>query len=219
MNVYFRCNTNSYFKFHELYMSYKKSFILLILFFVCSEDSVSQNLNASVVNVIHADTVEYNDPFQVSFAIINTGNFPIYDSICNVNIICTPPSVPVNQAPISITYQHPIPSQIFFPGDTLFIDLFTNPLPGGPFFYLTAGDNLIVIWPSFETPVTPVTADTSITPVFVLSTIADLNNFSPKSDLQQDIYIYDILGKRHKTTNNIPFGNIYIRNGKKFIRR
>ena len=197
-------------------MSYKKSFVLLILFFVCSEDSVSQNLNASVVNVIHADTVEYNDPFQLLCAIVNTGSFAIYDSICNVNIICTPPSVPINQAPLSIIHQYPIPSQIFFPGDTLYIDLLNNPLPGGPFFYSTAGDNLIVIWPSFETPVT---ADTSITPVFVTSTITDLNNFSPKSDLQQDIYIYDVLGKRHKTTNNIPFGNFYIRNGKKFIRR
>ena len=198
------------------FMSYKKSFILLILLFVCSEDAFSQNLNASVVNVIHADTVDYNDDFYLLCAIVNTGNFAIYDSICNVNIIFTPSSIPIQQSPISVTYQHPIPSQIFFPGDTLFIDLFTNPLPSSPFFYLTAGDNLIVIWPSFETPVT---ADTSITPVFVLSTIADLNNFSPKSDLQQDIYIYDILGKRHKTTNNIPFGNIYIRNGKKFIRR
>lgn len=216
MNVYFRCNTNLYFKFHELYMSYKKSFIMLILFFVCSQDSVSQNLNASVVNVIHADTVEYNDPVMLLCAIVNTGSFAIYDSICNVNIICTPPSVPINQAPLSITYQYPIPSQIFFPGDTLFIDLFSNPLPGGPFFHSTAGDNLIVIWPSFATPVT---ADTSITPVFVTSTITDLNEFSPKSDLQQDIYIYDVLGKRHKTTNNIPFGNFYIRNGKKFIRR
>lgn len=216
MNIYFRCNTNLYFKFHELYMSYKKSFIMLILFFVCSQDSVSQNLNASVVNVVHADTVEYNDPVMLLCAIVNTGSFAIYDSICNVNIICTSPSVPINQAPLYFTFQHPIPSQIFFPGDTLFIDLFTNPIPGGPFFYSTAGDNLIVIWPSFETPVT---ADTSITPVFVTSTITDLNEFSPKSDLQQDIYIYDVLGKRHKTTNNIPFGNFYIRNGKKFIRR
>lgn len=197
-------------------MSYKKSFIMLILFFVCSQDSVSQNLNASVVNVVHADTVEYNDPVMLLCAIVNTGSFAIYDSICNVNIICTPPSVPINQAPLYFTFQHPIPSQIFFPGDTLYIDLFSNPLPGGPFFYSTAGDNLIVIWPSFETPVT---ADTSITPVFVTSTITDLNEFSPKSDLQQDIYIYDVLGKRHKTTNNIPFGNFYIRNGKKFIRR
>ena len=198
------------------FMSYKKSFILLILLFVCSEDAFSQNLNASVVNVIHADTVEYNDDFYLLCAIVNTGNFAIYDSICNVNIIFTPSSIPIQQSPISVTYQHPIPSQIFFPGDTLFIDFFNNPLPGGPFLYQSLGDNLIVIWPSFETPVT---ADTSITPVFVKSTITDLNEFSSKSDLQQDIYIYDVLGKRHKTANNIPFGNFYIRNGKKFIRR
>jgi len=56
------------------FMSYKKSFILLILLFVCSEDAFSQNLNASVVNVIHADTVEYNDDFYLLCAIVNTGN-------------------------------------------------------------------------------------------------------------------------------------------------
>jgi hypothetical protein len=187
-----------------------------ILVFICCVVLVSKTIKSQVVSVEgvwHADTVQYAAPFSLGFWFVNTGNTPILDSVITANIVITP----VNAAPQNwqiLTFIQNVPQGIFAPGDSLFI--LNNPLNGGAQLYQQAGDNLVVIWPSF---VVPVTIDTSTTPLYVIPPITSINDMIPHINKAPSYYIYDVLGRRYDNINNIPTGSMYIRDGKKYIRK
>ena len=187
-----------------------------ILVFICCVVLVSKTVKSQVVSVEgvwHADTVQYAAPFSLVFWFVNTGNTPIIDSVIIANIAITP----VNAAPQNwqiLTFTQNIPQGVFSPGDSLY--MLNNPLNGGPQLYQQAGDNLIVIWPSF---VVPVTIDTSITPLYVIPTTTSINEMIPPFDKASSYYIYDVLGRRYDNIKHISIGSMYIRDGKKYIRK
>jgi len=189
-----------------------------ILVFICCVFLVSKTLKSQVVSVEgvwHADTVQYVAPFSLEFWFVNTGNTSILDSVITANIVI----FPVNAAPQNwqiLTFIQSIPQGVFAPGDSLFIDDLNNPLNGGPQLYQQAGDNLVVIWPSF---VVPVTIDTSITPLYVIPPTTSINEMIPPINKAPSYYIYDILGRRYDNINHISIGSMYIRDGKKYIRK
>ena len=187
-----------------------------ILVFICCVVLVSKTVKSQIVSVEgvwHADTVQYAAPFSFGFWFVNTGNTSILDSVITANIVITP----VNSAPQNwqiLTFTQNIPQGIFAPGDSLYI--LNNPLNGGPQLYQQAGDNLVVIWPSFTVPAT---SDTSITPLYVIPPITSINEMISPINKASSYYIYDVLGRRYDNINDIPIGVMYIRNGEKYIRK
>ena len=187
-----------------------------ILVFICCVILVSETVNSQVVSVEgvwHADTVQYAAPFSLGFWFVNTGNTSILDSVIIANIVISP----VNAAPQNwqvLTFTQNIPQGVFAPGDSLYI--LNNPLNGGAQLYQQAGDNLVVIWPSF---VVPVTVDTSITELYVIPPTTSINEMIPPINKAPSYYIYDILGRRYSNINHISIGSMYIRDGKKYIRK
>lgn len=189
-----------------------------ILVFICCVVLVSETVNSQVVSVEgvwHADTVQYAAPFSLGFWFVNTGNTPIIDTAILANIAI----VPVNAVPQNwqiLNIWQIIPQGVFAPGDSLFIDDLNIPLNGGPQLYQQAGDNLVVIWPSFTVPAT---TDTSITPLYVIPPTTSINEMIPPFDKAPSYCIYDVLGRRYDNINDIPIGSMYIRDGKKYIRK
>jgi len=189
-----------------------------ILVFTCCVVLVSKTLKSQVVSVEgvwHADTVQYAAPFSLGFWFVNTGNTSIIDSAITANIAIAPVNAALQNLQI-LTFTQSIPQGVFAPGDSLFIDDLNIPLNGGPQLYQQAGDNLVVIWPSF---VVPVTIDTSITPLYVIPPITSINEMIPPFDKASSYYIYDVLGRRYDNINHISIGSMYIRDGKKYIRK
>ena len=187
-----------------------------ILVFICCVVLVSKTLKSQVVSVEgvwHADTVQYAAPFSLGFWFVNTGNTSILDSVITANIVISP----VNAAPQNwqiLTFTQNIPQGVFSPGDSLYI--LNNPLNGGAQLYQQAGDNLVVIWPSFTVPAT---ADTSITPLYVIPPTTSINEMIPPINTDSPFYIYDVLGRRYHNIDYIPIGSMYIIDGKKYIRK
>ena len=187
-----------------------------ILVFICCVVLVSETVNSQVVSVKgvwHADTVQYAAPFSLGFWFVNTGNTSILDSVITANIVISP----VNASPQNwqiLTFTQNIPQGIFAPGDSLY--MLNNPLNGGPQLYQQAGDNLVVIWPSFTVPAT---ADTSITPLYVIPPTTSINEMIPPINTDSPFYIYDVLGRRYHNIDYIPIGSMYIIDGKKYIRK
>ena len=139
-----------------------------ILVFICCVVLVSKTVKSQIVSVEgvwHADTVQYAAPFSLGFWFVNTGNTSILDSVITANIVISP----VNASPQNwqiFSFTEIIPQGIFDVGDTLYIsDLYNNPLNGGAQLYQQAGDNIVIIWPSF---VVPVSSDTSASPLYVV---------------------------------------------------
>ena len=189
-----------------------------ILVFMCCVVLVSKTLKSQVVSVEgvwHADTVQYAAPFSLGFWFVNTGNTSIIDSAITANIVITPSNL-ASQNWQTLTFTQSIPQGVFAPGDSIFISDLNTPLNGGPQLYQQAGDNLVVIWPSF---VVPVTIDTSITPLYVIPPTTSINEMISPINKAPSYYIYDILGRRYDNINYIPIGSMYIRDGKKYIRK
>ena len=189
-----------------------------ILFFICCVVLFSKTVNSQVVSVEgvwHADTVQYAAPFFLEILFVNTGNTPIVDTAITANIVITPVNGPSQNWQI-LTFTQSIPQGVFAPGDSLFIDDLNAPLNGGAQLYQQAGDNLVVIWPSF---LVPFTIDTSITPLHVIPPITSINEMTPPINKASSYYIYDILGRRYDNINHILIGSMYIRDGKKYIRK
>ena len=185
---------------------------------MCCVFLVSKTIKSQVVSVEgvwHADTVQYAAPFSLGFWFVNTGNVPIIDSFIIANIAITP----ANAAPQNwqtLTYIQSIPLGVFAPADSIFISDLNTPLNGGAQLYQQAGDNLVVIWPSFTVPAT---IDTSITTLYVIPPTTSINQMIPSVNKDPSYYIYDILGRRYDNTKYISTGSMYIRDGKKYIRR
>ena len=169
----------------------------------------------SVEGVWHADTVQYAAPFFLEILFVNTGNTPIVDTAITANIVITPVNGPSQNWQI-LTFTQSIPQGVFAPGDSLFIDDLNAPLNGGAQLYQQAGDNLVVIWPSFTVPAT---IDTSITPLYVIPPTTSINEMTPSINTASHFYIYDILGRKYDNIKYISMGSMYIRDGKKYIRK
>ena len=190
-----------------------------ILVFICCVVLVSKTVSSQIIyecsveGVWHADSVQYAAPFSLGFWFVNTGNTSLFDSLITANIMI----IPVNANPLNgqiLTFTQNIPQGVFAPGDSLY--MLNNPLNGGPQLYQQAGDNLVVIWPSFTVPAT---IDTSITPLYVIPPITSINETIPPINKAPSYYIYDILGRRYDNINHISIGSMYIRDGKKYIRK
>ena len=189
-----------------------------ILVFICCVVLVSKTLKSQVVSVEgvwHADTVQYAAPFSLGFWFVNTGNTSIIDSAITANIVITPSNL-ASQNWQTLTFTQSIPQGVFAPGDSIFINDLNAPLQGGAQLYQQAGDNLVVIWPSF---VVPATIDTSITPLYVIPPTTSINEMTPPFDKASSYYIYDVLGRRYDNIKHISIGSMYIRDGKKYIRK
>ena len=189
-----------------------------ILVFICCVVLVSKTITSQVVSVEgvwHADTVQYVAPFSLGFWFVNTGNTSIIDSAITANIAIAPVNAALQNWQI-LTFIQSIPQGVFAPGDSIFIDDLNASLNGGAQLYQQAGDNLVVIWPSF---VVPVTIDTSITLLYVIPPTTSINEMIPPINKAPSFYIYDVLGRRYDNINYISKGSMYIRDGKKYIRK
>ena len=194
---------------------YKKILVFICCVGLLPKTLKSQVLSVSVEGVWHADTVQYAAPFSLGFWFVNTGNTYILDSVITANIVITPfNSLQGNMDPLTFTQS--IPQGVFAPGDSLFIDDLIPPLTGGAQLYQQAGDNLVVIWPSF---VAPVTIDTSITALYVIPPTTSINEMISPINKASSYYIYDVLGRRYDNIKHISIGSMYIRDGKKYIRK
>jgi len=184
-----------------------------LLFIICCIVSVSKNANSQIISlesVSHADTVQYADPFSLMFWFVNTGNTSLFTDSITANIAIHS----VNTSPIQIlTFTQNIPQGIFAPGDSVILDALIN---GGPQLYQQAGDNLVVIWPSF---VVPVSSDTSITPLYVIPPVTSVDEVNYPIYEESNNFIYDLMGRRYYNINNLLKGTMYIRGGKKYIKK
>ena len=190
-----------------------------ILVFICCVVLVSKTVSSQIIyecsveGVWHADSVQYAAPFSLGFWFVNTGNTSLLDSVITANIAISPVNAATQNWQI-LTFTQNIPQGVFAPGDSLY--MLNNPLNGGPQLYQQAGDNLVVIWPSF---VVPVTIDTSTTPLYVIPPITSINEMIPPINKAPSYYIYDVLGRRYDNIKHISTGSMYIRDGKKYIRK
>ena len=191
-------------------MSFKK------FIFTCLIVLVSKNLSSQIISVEgvwHADTVQYADPFNLEFWLVNTGNSSLISDSISAKIIVVPiASNSLNSMPISITRN--IPLGVLAPGDS--INMLNTPLIGGSQLYQQAGDNIVIIWPSSTQTIVP---DTSITSLYVINSIASIHQFDTLFKTQDLSEIYDLLGRRYYNIKSIPPGVMYIRNGKKYIKK
>ena len=191
-------------------MSFKK------FIFTCFIVLVSKNLSSQIISVEgvwHADTVQYADPFNLEFWLVNTGNSSLISDSISANIVVVPiGSNQLNWQSTSITRN--IPQGILAPGDS--INMLNTPLLGGSQLYQQIGDNIVIIWPSSIQMIVP---DTSITSLYVIDSSTSIYRLNASFETQGLSYIYDLLGRRYDNIQSIPRGTMYIRNGNKYIKK
>ena len=180
--------------------------IILVILFISSININAQSV--SVKGVIHADTAQVNSPFPLSFYFVNTGSDTLFMDSITANIGFSFLGAP--QIPVQLSFSEDIPLNIFAPGDSI---SFINPLFPLPF--LSTGDHIVIIWPSSIVPIIP---DTSITDVYVISTISNVNENLSQNMNKFNVKIYDLLGRKYDDINCIPIGTIYIKDSKKYIK-
>lgn len=173
----------------------------------------SININAqsvSVKGVIHADTVQMNTSFSLSFYLVNTGLVTFFMDSITANIAISAPGMPT--IPIQISSLLNIPQSIFAPGDSVF---FEDPQIPPILLALSAGDHIVTIWPS---SIVPIIADSSITDLHIISTISNINENLTQNIGKCKADIYDLTGRRYDNITCVPTGVIYIRDSKKYIK-
>ena len=192
-----------------------KSYIIIFLICFISYNSIAQSVK--VLGVNHADSVQHDAPFYLNtFYIVNDGNIPIQGSSYHLYFSVVPnnPSLPGSNFSGHL-FNGTIPNQVLLPGDSL-VWQFNFPITGGVNLYQQAGGHTVIIWPSF---VTPVTIDTSTTPLYVLPQITSIFE-----DIELDIndtnnMFYDMLGRKIDNIINLPSGTMYFSgNGKRYIK-
>ena len=179
---------------------------ICIILFISSINLKAQFV--SVKGVFHADTAQVNTPFPLSFYFVNSGPDTLFMDSIIANVGFSILGVP--QIPIQLSFSENIPLNIFAPGDSIFI---LDPLINLPF--LSTGDHIVIIWPSSIVPIVP---DTSITDLYIISPISNINENFPQDFNKFNADIYDLLGRRYDDINCIPLGTIYIRDSKKYIK-
>ena len=192
-----------------------KSYIINFLICFISYNSIAQSVK--VLGVNHADSVQHDAPFYLNtFYIVNDGNIPIQGSYYHLYFSVVPnnPSLPGSNFSGHL-FNGTIPNQVLLPGDSL-VWQFNFPITGGVNLYQQAGGHTVIIWPSF---VTPVTIDTSTTPLYVLPQITSIFE-----DIELDIndtnnMFYDMLGRKIDNIINLTSGTMYFSgNGKRYIK-
>ena len=184
----------------------KKVVFICLFIFISSININAQSV--SVKGVIHADTVQMNTPFSLSFYFVNTClDTLLMDSItANIGVSL----LGMTPIPIQISTVLNIPQSIFAPGDSiLFLD------PQIQLINLLAGDHIVTIWPS---SIVPIITDTSITDLHIISTIANINENLTQNIGKFKSDIYDLLDRKYDNINCVPSGIIYIRDSKKYIK-
>ena len=192
-----------------------KSYIINFLICFISYNSIAQSVK--VLGVNHADSVQHDAPFYLNtFYIVNDGNIPIQGSYYHLYFSVVPNNPSLTGSNFSgHLFNGTIPNQVLLPGDSL-VWQFNFPITGGVNLYQQAGGHTVIIWPSF---VTPVTIDTSITSLHVLSQINSIFE-----DIELDIndtnnMFYDMLGRKINNIISLPSGSMYFsRNGKRYIK-
>ena len=180
-------------------------YILLGLLFT---QKVYSQANLSVHSVIHSDTLQVNVPFYIDFELTNNDTIT-FNEIVKINLSFALPndtSFIEEQVILGINQYLGIEA-----GESL---SFSIELMEPQDMYQQSGDNLVVIWPS---SVAPLTTDTSITPVFIKEITSNIKeHFSLKENGTKAV---DILGREYDSINAISSGTVYIKNGKKYIKR
>lgn len=193
----------------------KKIFLLSCLICLISYHLRAQSVK--VLGVNHADTVQHDAPFYLNtFYIVNDGNVPIQGSSYHLYFSVVPnnPGIPATNFTGHL-FNSTIPNQVLMPGDSL-IWQFNFPMQGGVNLYQQTGDHTVIIWPSF---VTPVTIDTSHTPLYVLPQITSIFKDIVSDINDSNSIFYDILGRKIHNIKNLPAGSMYFsRNGKRYIK-
>ena len=184
-----------------------KKVVFICLFIFISSINISAQ-SVSVKGVIHADTVQMNTPFPLSFYFVNTGLDTLLMDSITANIGFSP--LGMTPIPIQISTVLNIPQSIFAPGDSIF---FLDPQI--PMLALSAGDHIVTIWPS---SIVPIITDTSITDLHIISTISNINENLTQNIGKFKADIYDLSGRKYDNINCVPSVIIYIIDSKKYIK-
>ena len=142
-----------------------KRICILILFLLgFSISSKAQiHLGFGAPGVQHEDTVEYGDFLSFAFWIVNDGPDTLTEPI-DINLVITDS----NNTTSTTAYlgNFSLTNNFLSPNDSLFIVSWDYLSPQS---YML-GDNIVVIWPSFVSPITPISYDIFTGNLFVSST-------------------------------------------------
>ena len=183
-------------------------FILYIILGLLFTQKVYSQCNLSVHSVIHSDTLQANIPFYIDFELTNNDTVT-FNEIVKINLSFALPydtSFIEEQIILGINQYQGIEA-----GESL---SFSIELIEPQDMYQQSGDNLVVIWPS---SIAPLTTDTSITPVLIKETTSNLKDYFISKE--NNAKVVDLLGKEYDSEYDIPRGTIYIKKGKKYIKR
>ena len=185
-----------------------RQFILYIILVLLFAQKVYSQDNLSVHSVIHSDTLDANVPFYIDFELTNNDTVT-FNEIVKINLSFALPNDTsfIDEQVILGVNQY----QGLEAGESL---SFSIELIEPQDMYQQSGDNLVVIWPS---SIVPLTTDTSITPVFIKETTSNIKDYFISKE--NNAKVVDLLGREYDSEYDLPRRTIYIKNGKKYIKR
>ena len=142
----------------------KKIVIILLFVLVLSPRTKAQiHLGFGVPGVHYDDSVSYGDFLSFAFWIVNDGPDTLTEPI-DINLVITDS----NNTTSTTAYlgNFSLTNNLLPPNDSLFIVSWDYLSPQS---YML-GDNIVVIWPSFVSPITPISYDIFTGNLFVSST-------------------------------------------------
>ena len=185
-----------------------RQFILYIILGLFFAQKVYSQGNLSVHSVIHSDTLDTNVPFYIDFELTNNDTVT-FNEIVKINLSFALPndtSFIDEQVILGVNQYQGVEA-----GESL---SFSIELIEPQDMYQQSGDNLVVIWPS---SIAPLTTDTSITPVYIKETASNIKDYFISKE--NNTKVVDLLGREYDSEYDIPRGTIYIKKGKKYIKR
>ena len=137
--------------------------ILLFVLGISSTSSAQIHLGFGAPGVHYDDSVSYGDFLSFAFWIVNDGPDTLIEPI-DINLVITDS----NNTTSTTAYlgNFSLTSNFLSPNDSLFIVSWDYLSPQS---YML-GDNIVVIWPSFVSPITPISYDIFTGNLFVSST-------------------------------------------------
>ena len=142
----------------------KKIVIILLFVLALSPRTKAQiHLGFGAPGIHYDDTVSYGDFLSFAFWIVNDGPDTLTEPI-DINLVITDS----NNTTSTTAYlgNFPLTNNFLLPNDSLFIVSWDYLSPQS---YML-GDNIVVIWPSFVSPTTPISYDIFTGNLFVSST-------------------------------------------------
>ena len=137
--------------------------ILLFVLGISSTSSAQIHLGFGAPGIQYEDTVKFGDFLSFAFWIVNDGPDTLIDPI-DINLFNTDTNNISNTTAYLGSYG--LTSNFLSPNDSLFIVSWDYLSPQS---YML-GDNIVVIWPSFVSPTTPISYDIFTGNLFVSST-------------------------------------------------